>query len=477
MNRTCGWDPERLSAWLDGALAEDERRATAEHVACCPQCEEWVAALRRVDDGVRDLPAPAWTDATASRFASGVMARIAATREASARPPATSVAPPVERPSAAAITRPIARPSLPDAAPAPGGALRRGRGPRALPRLGWLAGTLSAAAALLLLLAGTDTNRSRGWVGTAGTGSRPRALYVTDPATGGGGRFSAAARNPALPAGGGTDPSGTDPHACAPVVNGKGGTWVTFKGGDPNPGKGGAVGVGKAGEGEPLQNKAAQGGQEQVALDSQGFHPDFTQKALKTHPPGNPVQPIVGILTGQGDQETVLGVHGSNVVSFGTDWRSPSCRFQAQTEMQYRGVDSANPALAVDPVTLADKSLAASEALMTLLVNASESDALGMPDFRESILANGVDDRVRVALSLNQDPDTARPLAGAQVLLVRLANGVENPQAEELDELKRVIVGKGLIEEVRRSRNRIQQLSRTQLTLPNQNDSELIEAK
>lgn len=52
--------PDReLSAFLDGALAPDERAAVADHLAGCPACSRHLAELRATARLVAALPAPA----------------------------------------------------------------------------------------------------------------------------------------------------------------------------------------------------------------------------------------------------------------------------------------------------------------------------------------------------------------------------------------------------------------------------------
>lgn len=421
MKTTCGFDLERLSAWMDGALDEAERRATGEHVSACAACRARVEEFRRLDAGVRDLPLPGWTEASAPRFAAGVMARIASARAESpaavAPAPLSAVAPARTVPEPAAIRRSASRTPLP------------WRDPRA----SWLVGTLSVAAALLLVLAGTGVDSSRS---SRGADS---------------GFFPAPTQPPAVAFKAGQDPAGD-----ATVRPGKGGPVVTGKGGVPE-------GQSKGLPPQTAQRFGAWDSCTQTLNDSQ--------------------KQVVEIFSADRNNDGLPGMSGTNVVGrllepdATAEWRACSNRAQAQVEMQYRGVDHANPAVAVDASELADRSLAASEAIMTLLVNSSDADAEGLPDLRGSILTNGVDDRMRAALNLAQDPERVRPLAQVQVLLVRLANGADNPGAEELDELKRAIVGNGLIEEVRQTRSRVQSISRAQTTAPDPEEREPVRAK
>jgi anti-sigma factor RsiW len=49
---------ERLSAWLDGALAAEERAALEAHLATCAACQRELEGLRQVRALLRALPAP-----------------------------------------------------------------------------------------------------------------------------------------------------------------------------------------------------------------------------------------------------------------------------------------------------------------------------------------------------------------------------------------------------------------------------------
>lgn len=49
---------ERLSAYLDGELGEDEREAMAAHLTACAACRVALAALARLGDLLRATPAP-----------------------------------------------------------------------------------------------------------------------------------------------------------------------------------------------------------------------------------------------------------------------------------------------------------------------------------------------------------------------------------------------------------------------------------
>jgi anti-sigma factor (TIGR02949 family) len=49
---------ERLSAWLDGELAAEERQEIAAHLEVCPGCQEEMAMFSRLDAALGTLEAP-----------------------------------------------------------------------------------------------------------------------------------------------------------------------------------------------------------------------------------------------------------------------------------------------------------------------------------------------------------------------------------------------------------------------------------
>ncbi len=151
-------------------------------------------------------------------------------------------------------------------------------------------------------------------------------------------------------------------------------------------------------------------------------------------------------------QNDIAGGMGSNDLGSCSPGRTVGVSLEAQITLNYRGFETINPAIAVDRDALAQRTLADSEAVMTFLLNSSQMDADGLAQLRESIVANGVDDRVRTALHLVEDREVARPLERMQVLLVHLANGAPASDPEEMTQLKQTIVSRGLIEEVRLSR-------------------------
>jgi len=67
----CNGMRERLSAWLDGELAEEERRETAAHLEDCAECRRELALLERLDAALGGLEAPA-----PARLAAGVLDRL-----------------------------------------------------------------------------------------------------------------------------------------------------------------------------------------------------------------------------------------------------------------------------------------------------------------------------------------------------------------------------------------------------------------
>lgn len=379
MGKTCRFDAEQLSAWLDGALAEAGRGAVADHLRACAVCRERVEGFRKLDAEVLDLPVPGWTEAYAPKFTAGVMARVAA----SAAPSVT-----ISTPRRA----PIRRAAIP---------------------IGWLTATLSAAAALLLFVGGGvhPGLPER----TASVSSVPADSFHRESAF----------QNP-------------QPTA------GKGAGIVQGKGAAPVPGKGGPIDGLSA-----VRPQTAEGNNVQILVEQQ------IEKGLFDN--GNCI-----------NREEILRNIGKAVAL--NDTLAKGCSWRAHQSLNYRGVDSTNPALPVDASALADRSLAASEAVMTYLVNCSNLDADGLKDLRETIVSNGIDDRVRTALTLAPDADHARPLEKVQVFLLRLANGESHAGPAELAELKQVIVGEGVIEEVRLGRNRTQLVSRLPNDNPAQND-------
>jgi anti-sigma factor (TIGR02949 family) len=56
---TCAEVQARLSAWLDGELAAEERREVAGHLEVCPECRRELALLKRLDEALGSLEAPA----------------------------------------------------------------------------------------------------------------------------------------------------------------------------------------------------------------------------------------------------------------------------------------------------------------------------------------------------------------------------------------------------------------------------------
>ena len=61
MKMACDEVRERLSAWLDGELAAEERQQVAAHLEVCPGCQEEMAVLSRLDAalGTLEVPLPA----------------------------------------------------------------------------------------------------------------------------------------------------------------------------------------------------------------------------------------------------------------------------------------------------------------------------------------------------------------------------------------------------------------------------------
>ena len=62
---------ERLSAWLDGELAPEERLEVAAHLEVCEKCRRELAALERLDAALGSLDAP-----TPARLAARVLDRL-----------------------------------------------------------------------------------------------------------------------------------------------------------------------------------------------------------------------------------------------------------------------------------------------------------------------------------------------------------------------------------------------------------------
>jgi hypothetical protein len=70
-----GHEGERLSGYLDGELAPDERREVEAHIAACPACTALLAALTAVDSVATSLPAEA-PEGYFDAFPSRVVARL-----------------------------------------------------------------------------------------------------------------------------------------------------------------------------------------------------------------------------------------------------------------------------------------------------------------------------------------------------------------------------------------------------------------
>ena len=68
----CDKHLERLSAWLDGALTQEEERELREHLARCPSCREVQEQLSALRDGFGELEETEPPEG----FAQGVMERI-----------------------------------------------------------------------------------------------------------------------------------------------------------------------------------------------------------------------------------------------------------------------------------------------------------------------------------------------------------------------------------------------------------------
>ena len=71
MKTACNEVQERLSAWLDGELALEERREMAAHLEVCADCRRELALLERLDAVLGSLEAPA-----PARLAEGVLERL-----------------------------------------------------------------------------------------------------------------------------------------------------------------------------------------------------------------------------------------------------------------------------------------------------------------------------------------------------------------------------------------------------------------
>jgi anti-sigma factor RsiW len=52
------WTPDRMSDYLDGELARNERARVERHVVVCVECRRVIAGLRLVVDALHLLPAP-----------------------------------------------------------------------------------------------------------------------------------------------------------------------------------------------------------------------------------------------------------------------------------------------------------------------------------------------------------------------------------------------------------------------------------
>ncbi|NBC17626.1 MAG: hypothetical protein GVY18_09970 [Bacteroidetes bacterium] len=59
---TSDWIDDRIDAYLDGDLPEDERAAVEQHLAVHPDAKAEVTLARRVRDGLRALPEPTCPD-------------------------------------------------------------------------------------------------------------------------------------------------------------------------------------------------------------------------------------------------------------------------------------------------------------------------------------------------------------------------------------------------------------------------------
>ena len=70
-----GHELERLSAYLDGELAPEERAAVAEHVAACTECAARLAEFAAVDEATAALaaaPPSGYFEALPARLRSSV---------------------------------------------------------------------------------------------------------------------------------------------------------------------------------------------------------------------------------------------------------------------------------------------------------------------------------------------------------------------------------------------------------------------
>jgi hypothetical protein len=77
-----GHERERLSAYLDGELPAGERAEVAAHLAACPECAAFLAALSAVDEAAGALPAEA-PEGYFEAFPARVRSRLEAPRVAS----------------------------------------------------------------------------------------------------------------------------------------------------------------------------------------------------------------------------------------------------------------------------------------------------------------------------------------------------------------------------------------------------------
>ena len=83
--RTCREYEDMISAFIDGALAEDDRAALMEHMAACPACQEYFDQQIALHDA---LLADAESIRPPEDFASDVMARVRFTPQDKRKKPA-----------------------------------------------------------------------------------------------------------------------------------------------------------------------------------------------------------------------------------------------------------------------------------------------------------------------------------------------------------------------------------------------------
>lgn len=53
---TCARLVEVVTEWMEGALSDTERVQVEEHLAICPQCEDYLAQLRHSIEVLRETP-------------------------------------------------------------------------------------------------------------------------------------------------------------------------------------------------------------------------------------------------------------------------------------------------------------------------------------------------------------------------------------------------------------------------------------